>query len=196
MIGGSEEIAKLSGIDVKRYRTSAMILAGSLSGLAGSLIVAKSGIGAVQAGEGQLFLGIAAVVIGGTLLSGGRGGILHSGQVILMAGEPGIGKSTILTQLCKNLSNNKILYVCGEENPDQIKLRAERLLVDTQNLYMVCETDVDRVLSVVEQNLDTKLLIIDSMQTITSSEFMGIAGSTGAIVTGKQIGRASGRERA
>lgn len=78
VIGGSEEIAKLSGIDVKRYRTLAMILAGSLSGLAGSLIVAKSGIGAVQAGEGQLFLGIAAVVIGGTLLSGGRGGILHS----------------------------------------------------------------------------------------------------------------------
>ena len=109
------------------------------------------------------------------------GGGFVSGQVILMAGEPGIGKSTILTQLCKNLSNNKILYVCGEENPDQIKLRAERLLVDTQNLYMVCETDVDRVLSVVEQNLDTKLLIIDSMQTITSSEFMGIAGSVGQV---------------
>jgi len=109
------------------------------------------------------------------------GGGFVSGQVILMAGEPGIGKSTILTQLCKNLSNNKILYVCGEENPDQIKLRAERLLVDTENLYMVCETDVDRVLSVVEQNLDTKLLIIDSMQTITSGEFMGIAGSVGQV---------------
>ncbi len=78
VIGGSEEIAKLSGINVKKFRTLAMMLAGALSGLAGSMIVAKSGIGAVQAGEGQLFLGIAAVVIGGTLLSGGRGGVLHS----------------------------------------------------------------------------------------------------------------------
>jgi ribose transport system permease protein len=63
---------------VKRFRTLSLVLSGALSGLAGSVIVAKSGIGAVQAGEGQLFLGIAAVVIGGTLLSGGRGGILHS----------------------------------------------------------------------------------------------------------------------
>ncbi len=78
VIGGSEEIAKLSGINVKRFRTLSLVLSGALSGLAGSVIVAKSGIGAVQAGEGQLFLGIAAVVIGGTLLSGGRGGILHS----------------------------------------------------------------------------------------------------------------------
>ncbi len=78
VIGGSEEIAKLSGINVKKFRILAMMLAGALSGLAGSIIVAKSGIGAVQAGEGQLFLGIAAVVIGGTLLSGGRGGVLHS----------------------------------------------------------------------------------------------------------------------
>lgn len=78
VIGGSEEIAKLSGINVKRFRALALVLSGALSGLAGSMIVAKSGIGAVQAGEGQLFLGIAAVVIGGTLLSGGRGGVLHS----------------------------------------------------------------------------------------------------------------------
>lgn len=78
VIGGSEEIAKLSGINIKKFRTLSMVLAGALSGLAGSMIVAKSGIGAVQAGEGQLFLGIAAVVIGGTLLSGGRGGVLHS----------------------------------------------------------------------------------------------------------------------
>lgn len=78
VIGGSEEIALLSGINVKRFRVFALIVAGALSGLAGSMIVAKSGIGAVQAGEGQLFLGIASVVIGGTLLSGGRGGVLHS----------------------------------------------------------------------------------------------------------------------
>lgn len=109
------------------------------------------------------------------------GGGFVSGQVILMAGEPGIGKSTILTQICKNLSKDKILYVCGEENPEQIKLRAERLLVNTNNLYMVCETDVDNIIAAIEQNPDTKLLIVDSMQTVTSQEFMGIAGSVGQV---------------
>ena len=109
------------------------------------------------------------------------GGGFVAGQVILMAGEPGIGKSTILTQICRNLSNDKILYVCGEENPEQIKLRAERLGVNTNNLYMVTETDVDIIIAGVEQNPDTKLLIIDSMQTVTSSEFMGIAGSVGQV---------------
>jgi len=109
------------------------------------------------------------------------GGGFVGGQVVLMAGEPGIGKSTILTQICKNLKGYKVLYVCGEENPEQIKLRAERLLVDTDNLYMVCETDVDNILAAVEQNPDTKLLIVDSMQTVTSNEFMGIAGSVGQV---------------
>jgi DNA repair protein RadA/Sms len=109
------------------------------------------------------------------------GGGFVAGQVILMAGEPGIGKSTILTQICRNLSNDKILYVCGEENPDQIKLRAERLGVNTHNLFMITDTDVEIIIAGVEQNPDTKLLIIDSMQTLTSSEFMGIAGSVGQV---------------
>jgi DNA repair protein RadA/Sms len=109
------------------------------------------------------------------------GGGFVAGQVILMAGEPGIGKSTILTQICRNLSKDKIIYVCGEENPEQIKLRAERLKVNTANLYMLTDTDVDQVLGAIEQNPDTKLLIVDSMQTITSQEFMGIAGSVGQV---------------
>ena len=109
------------------------------------------------------------------------GGGFVAGQVILMAGEPGIGKSTILTQICRNLSHEKILYVCGEENPEQIKLRAERLGVNANNLFMMTDTDVDLIIAGVEQNPDTKLLIIDSMQTITSNEFMGIAGSVGQV---------------
>lgn len=109
------------------------------------------------------------------------GGGFVRGQVILMAGEPGIGKSTILTQICKNLSQSKILYVCGEENPEQIKLRAERLGVDATSIYMVCETDVDYILTSVSQNPDTTLLIVDSIQTVTSKEFMGIAGSVGQV---------------
>jgi DNA repair protein RadA/Sms len=109
------------------------------------------------------------------------GGGFVKGQVILMAGEPGIGKSTILTQICKNLGNKKILYVCGEENPEQIKLRAQRLLVDTTEIYMVCETDVDLIMASVMQNPDTTLLIVDSIQTVTSSEFMGTPGSVGQV---------------
>lgn len=78
VIGGSEEVALLSGINVKFYRTLAFVLSGACSGLAGALLVSKMGIGAVNAGQDLLFLTISSVVIGGTLLSGGRGGILHS----------------------------------------------------------------------------------------------------------------------
>jgi len=77
-IGGSEEITKLSGVNVRLYRALAFILAGALFGLAGAMFTARTGVGAVAAGEGQLFLTIAAVVIGGTLLTGGRGGVFHS----------------------------------------------------------------------------------------------------------------------
>lgn len=76
-IGGSEEITKLSGVNVRAYRTSAFILSGAFFGLAGALFTARTGVGAVGAGEGQLFLTIAAVVIGGTLLVGGKGGVIH-----------------------------------------------------------------------------------------------------------------------
>jgi ribose transport system permease protein len=78
VIGGSEEIAILSGIDVKKYRTLALSYSGAMSGLAGSLLVTRMGIGAVNSGQGLLFASISSVVIGGTLLNGGRGGILHS----------------------------------------------------------------------------------------------------------------------
>ena len=77
-IGGSEEITKLSGIDTRFYRATAVAVAGATFGLAGAMFTARTGVGAVGAGEGQLFLTIAAVVIGGTLLTGGKGGILHS----------------------------------------------------------------------------------------------------------------------
>ena len=78
VIGGSEEVAILSGVNVKKYRTMAFIFSGATSGLAGTLLVSKMGIGAVDSGEGLLFFAISSVVIGGTLLNGGRGGILHS----------------------------------------------------------------------------------------------------------------------
>ena len=78
VIGGSEEIALLSGINVKRYRLLALTFSGACSGLAGAVLAARSGMGSVMSGEGQLFFALASVVIGGTLLSGGKGGVLHS----------------------------------------------------------------------------------------------------------------------
>ena len=78
VIGGSEEVAILSGVNVKKYRTMAFVFSGATSGLAGTLLASKMGIGAVDSGEGLLFFAISSVVIGGTLLNGGRGGILHS----------------------------------------------------------------------------------------------------------------------
>jgi ribose transport system permease protein len=78
VIGGSEETAILSGINVKKFRILAFVFSGGLSGLAGTLLASKMSIGAVNSGEGLLFLTVSSVVIGGTLLNGGRGGILHS----------------------------------------------------------------------------------------------------------------------
>lgn len=77
-IGGAEELAALSGIPVRRYKTLAFVFAGATYGLAGVMVTIQLGSGIVQAGVGQNFAAITAAVVGGTLLSGGRGGVLHS----------------------------------------------------------------------------------------------------------------------
>ncbi len=78
VIGGSEEIAKLSGIEVRKYRAIAFVLSGMCCALAGALTASRTSIGSTNPGDGMLFLTIASVVIGGTVLTGGRGGVLHS----------------------------------------------------------------------------------------------------------------------
>jgi len=103
------------------------------------------------------------------------GGIVKS-SVILLSGEPGIGKSTILLQLCKNMEDYKILYVSGEESMNQIKMRADRLGVDGSNVYLLCETSVDLILAEAEE-LEPDLLIIDSIQTMFSPDVGSISGS-------------------
>lgn len=105
------------------------------------------------------------------------GGGLVKGSVVLISGEPGIGKSTILLQICRSLPNDKkILYVSGEESSVQIKLRSERLGVNGNNVYLLCETNVDVILSYVDK-LSPDLLIIDSIQTTYSSSVESIPGS-------------------
>lgn len=105
------------------------------------------------------------------------GGGIVKGSVILISGEPGIGKSTILLQICKSLpSDKKILYVSGEESSVQIKLRAERLGVNGNNVYLLCESNVEVILSYLDK-LSPDLLIIDSIQTTYSSSVDSIPGS-------------------
>jgi DNA repair protein RadA/Sms len=112
------------------------------------------------------------------------GGGIVPGEVILMIGEPGIGKSTILTQLALHQARGKqsVVYVCGEESPGQVKLRIQRLgrATGVVDLQMLSETDVDAIIATIDK-LDLSLLIIDSVQTLYSAELPGLAGSISQI---------------
>ena len=105
------------------------------------------------------------------------GGGFVPGQVILLAGEPGIGKSTILTEISKNLKNTTVLYVCGEESPEQIKIRTSRMSYSADNLLVLSETSAENISTKIEQNKEIGLVIVDSVQTIYSEEILGVPGS-------------------
>ncbi len=105
------------------------------------------------------------------------GGGIVKGGLMLIGGDPGIGKSTLLLQICQHLGQKmKILYVSGEESEKQIKLRADRLGVTTENLYLLCETDVDTVIGTVETE-KPDLLIVDSIQTVSLAAVSSSPGS-------------------
>ena len=102
---------------------------------------------------------------------------LVNGELILVGGDPGIGKSTLLLQICQTLGGTKkVLYISGEESAAQIKLRAERLSVDTPNLYLLSETDGEIILGTIT---DTKpdIVIIDSIQTMHIESIASASGS-------------------
>jgi DNA repair protein RadA/Sms len=109
------------------------------------------------------------------------GGGFVPGQVILLAGEPGVGKSTILTQIAKNMSGYKVLYVSGEESLQQIKVRSDRMNYPADNLLMIPETNVDLIQASMEELQGLGLVIVDSIQTLYSDELMGMAGSVGQV---------------
>ena len=96
------------------------------------------------------------------------GGGIMPGSVILLGGDPGIGKSTLAMQAAANL-NEKILYVTGEESDKQIKIRASRLKIDSENFYVLPETDLNIILPAIN-NLMPALVVIDSIQTMYRSE--------------------------
>lgn len=104
------------------------------------------------------------------------GGGIVPGMVVLLSGEPGIGKSTLLLELASK-TDGVVLYVAGEESASQIKIRADRLKIKTENLLILEETDVDNIL--LDANI--KLLIVDSIQTLTTQDLTGTAGSVGQV---------------
>ncbi len=105
------------------------------------------------------------------------GGGIVSGSAVLLSGEPGIGKSTLLMQISGKLCpKNKVLYVSGEESGSQIKLRAKRLGVFPDNLYILIETNIDKILGQVE-SLKPDIVIVDSIQTVYDDRVGTSAGS-------------------
>lgn len=109
------------------------------------------------------------------------GGGAVVGSLVLVGGAPGIGKSTLLLQMCSKESGiNRILYVTGEESEHQLKLRASRLGIDNDELYVLAETDLDSILASMDE-MKPDVVIIDSIQTMSDSESSSTPGSISQI---------------
>ena len=108
------------------------------------------------------------------------GGGLVAGSVILIGGEPGIGKSTLMLQVALNCRDQKILYISGEESNQQIRMRAERLGIRNENCYILTETNTPAIFQHME-NLKPDLIIIDSIQTLQTDTIESSAGSISQI---------------
>ena len=109
------------------------------------------------------------------------GGGAVQGSLVLVGGAPGIGKSTLMLQICDNLCRfSKVLYVSGEESERQIKLRAERLGVRSESLYLLAETSLENILESVHE-LKPDVLIVDSIQTMYDEEQTTSPGSVGQV---------------
>lgn len=104
------------------------------------------------------------------------GGIVRGG-LMLIGGDPGIGKSTLLLQICEHLcAEQTVLYVSGEESEGQIKLRADRLSVTSEKLLVLCENDLDTILAAIQEQ-KPDVVIIDSIQTMNLAEVASASGS-------------------
>lgn len=109
------------------------------------------------------------------------GGGIVPGSLVLVGGDPGIGKSTLLLQVCRQMAEmNKILYISGEESQSQIKLRANRMGSFSENLLLLCETNLETIRGVIEKERPD-LVIIDSIQTMYSEEVSSAPGSVSQV---------------
>lgn len=110
------------------------------------------------------------------------GGGIVPGSLILVGGDPGIGKSTLLLQVCQNLTREKrkVLYISGEESLRQIKLRAQRMGKFTDNLLLLCETNLELIKGVIERE-KPEVVVIDSIQTMYSEEVGSAPGSVSQV---------------
>ena len=106
------------------------------------------------------------------------GGGLVGGSVSLVAGEPGIGKSTLLLQVCASLarSGERVMYVSGEESEKQVKMRAERLGINGENIFFLSET-LGESISAASEEVSPSVIVVDSIQTLTSEHVAGAPGS-------------------
>ena len=108
------------------------------------------------------------------------GGGLVPGSLVLIGGEPGIGKSTLVLQVVLNLTGKRILYVSGEESVKQIKLRAERLQAHNPECYVVSETALEQIFAHIK-NIDPDLVIVDSIQTVSTETIDSSPGSVSQV---------------
>lgn len=108
------------------------------------------------------------------------GGGLVAGSIVLVGGEPGIGKSTLVLQNILSMRGRRILYVSGEESASQLKMRADRIGRLNDNCYIVCDTSLESILNHIAQ-VEPELLIVDSIQTIASDAIESAAGSVSQV---------------
>ncbi|WP_297493130.1 DNA repair protein RadA [Persephonella sp.] len=109
------------------------------------------------------------------------GGGIVTGQVILISGEPGIGKSTLLLQVSSNISKNrKVLYITGEESAHQVFLRGERINALNDNLFVLSETVLENIISSIDQ-IEPDFIVVDSVQTVYTSQLESAAGSVSQV---------------
>lgn len=108
------------------------------------------------------------------------GGGLVAGSLVLIGGEPGIGKSTLVLQNILSIRSRKVLYVSGEESAKQLKMRADRIGRPNDNVYIVCETSLENIREHIE-SVNPGLVIVDSIQTIASDAIESVAGSVSQV---------------
>jgi len=107
------------------------------------------------------------------------GGTMQGGS-ILLGGEPGIGKSTLMLQMLASNKSSNVLYVSGEESAGQIRMRADRLQLELDSITLYCDTGLEELLAVMKQ-VKPSVMVVDSLQTLSSSEIPSVAGSVNQI---------------